>query len=317
MSTQTERELDPESLREQYDLSEPSLAERIKRNWIGYLFILPSLLMFGLLFYYPLARGIRLTFYSINLGGTRTFVGLSNYAWVLTNDLVYHSIKTTLLYAFSDLTLQMVLGLLAALALNEIRTGAREWLAALVMAPYFTSELVGGVIWKWFLSGQFGFLRRILTQFGQQPIGMLYTGVWPFVSLVIATVWHDFPWSGVIYAAALLAVPTDEYEAAALDGMNRLQRFRYVTVPHLKTPTIMILAIRTVAATREFAIPFQLTGGGPVNQTMVLSILIYQISYVERYLGRGFVLGIILLLLSVIPAAIYIRGITEEEDLYV
>jgi len=102
-----------------------------------------------------------------------------------------------------------------------------------------------------------------------------------------------------------------------MDGANRLQRFRQVTLPHLKTPTIIVLAIRTVYQIKEFAIPFEITGGGPGNRTLLMSIWTYEIAYVERLLGRAFVVGIIMIFLALIPVVLYIWSIEEEEELYV
>lgn len=314
MSTQTDQ---AERIRDRYDIEEESILDRVKQNWLGYLFILPTFLLFVGLFYFPILRGIQITFTRVNLGAPNDFVGLDNYLWVITNDLFVHSLVTTVLYAFSTLVFQIVLGIIAALVLNEIIKGYREWLAALIMAPYFTAGIAAGITWKWFLHTQFGGVTRILQEFNMQPIGFLYQGALPFVSLVLATVWHDFPWSGVIYLAALQGVPSEQYEAAAMDGANRLQRFRQVTLPHLKTPTIIVLAIRTVYQIKEFAIPFELTGGGPANRTLLMSIWTYRIAYVDELLGRAFVVGIIMVVMSLIPAILYIRSIDEEEELYV
>jgi len=316
MGTETSEPSDPEAIRERYNIETPSLGERIKEHWIGYAFILPSFLMFIILFYIPLLRGIQLTFMEVRLGGADAFVGLEHYLWVATNDLLVHSVKTTLLFAFSTLALQVVLGLVSALFLNELTRGYREWLTALVMAPYFAAGLAAGLIWKWFLSGDFGLITRILHEFGMEPILFLNEGALPFLSVVLATVWHDFPWAGVIYVAALKGIPREQYEAAAMDGASRLHRFRDVTLPHLVTPTVIILVLRTVFQIKEFAIPFELTGGGPVNKTLVLSIFTFRVAYLEQSLGRGYVIGMIMLVLAVVPAIIYIRVLQEEKELY-
>lgn len=314
MSTESDR---VERIRERYGVSESSVTTRIKENWIGYAFIIPTFALFAGLFYYPILRGLYLTFHRVSLGAPNTFVGLDNYVWVVTNDLFIHSLKTTLYFSFSTLVLQMALGLIAALLLNEIAKGYREWLAALIMAPYFTANIAAGITWKWFLNAQFGGVARLFRVFNWEPIGFLYSGVWPFVSLVVTTFWHDFPWAGVIYLAALQGIPAEQYEAAAMDGADRLERFRQVTLPHLKTPTIVILAIRTVYQVKEFAIPLQLTGGGPADQTLLMSIWTYRIAYVQEYLGRGYIVGIFMVIVALLPVVIYIRAINDEEELYV
>lgn len=314
MSTDTKNRT--QAIRDRYGIEPPSLAERVKENWLGYAFIFPTLLMFTVLFYIPLFRGLQLSFMNVSISGQTTWVGLDNYAWVLTNDLLYHSIKTTLIFAFSTLTFQILLGLLAALVLHEITKGWREWLTALIMAPYFGAALAAGLIWEWFLSPNFGMVARVLGIFGMEPIGFLTEGVLPLLSIIMATVWHDFAWAGVIYVAALKGIPAEQYEAAAMDGAGRLERFRNVTLPHLRTPTVIILVLRTVYQIKEFAIPFEMTQGGPINRTLVLSVFTYDVSYVQQSLGRGYVIGIVMLVLSVVPAVLYIKIIQEEKELY-
>ncbi|MFC7196454.1 carbohydrate ABC transporter permease [Halosimplex aquaticum] len=142
-------------------------------------------------------------------------------------------------------------------------------------------------------------------------------GVWPFVSLIVAQAWHDYAYAGIIYAAALKSIPPDQYEAAALDGAGRLRRFRDVTLPHLLTPTAIILAIRTTWNLAEFAQPYQLTGGGPGTSTMLLSILTYRVAYVNFEFGRAYTIGMVMIAISIVAAVVYLKTIQSEQQLYV
>jgi multiple sugar transport system permease protein/sn-glycerol 3-phosphate transport system permease protein len=137
------------------------------------------------------------------------------------------------------------------------------------------------------------------------------------VSLIVAQTWHDYAYAGIIYAAALTAVPRGQYEAAALDGAGRLRRFRDVTLPHLLIPTVVILALRTAWNIAEFAQPFELTSGGPGTRTMLLSILTYRVAFVNLQFGRAFTVGVAMIVLSMTAAIIYVTAIKQEEDLYV
>jgi ABC-type sugar transport system permease subunit len=301
-----------------YDVGEDrTILSRLKENWVGYLFILPIFVMFTLLFYFPILRGVWLTLTRSTLGASNDFVGLNNYAWLVTNDLFVYSLGWTLIFVFCTLFLQLTLGLMAALLLNELASGWREWASAVVMSPYFSAPLAGGVIWMWFLSPNFGGIARTFTVFGWQPIGFLSEGVWPFVSLIVAQAWHDYAYAGIIYAAALKSIPKDQYEAAAMSGANRLKRFRDVTVPHLLTPTIIILAIRTTWNLAEFAQPFEMTGGGPGTKTMLLSILTYRTAYVNNSFGRAYTIGMVMIGISIIAALVYLKSIKDEQQLYV
>lgn len=307
-----------EELIERFDLEEVTWRDRMRENWLGYLFILPVFSMFILLFYVPILRGILLSVSDYSLGsGTGGFVGLEHYQWVITNDLFVFALGWTLVFVFSTTILQLLLGLISALALNELGAGVREWTSAIVMSPYFSAALASGVIWFWFLSPEFGAISRGLAELGMAPIYFLSEGLWPYFSLIVAQTWHDYPYAAIIYLAALQGIPSEQYEAASMDGATRLVRFREVTLPHLLTPTVIILAIRTAYNISEFAQPFELTGGGPGTKTMLLSILTYQTAYVNNQFPRAYVIGLAMMAISLIAAVFYIISIREEEELYI
>lgn len=309
-----------DEIRHKYGLTEETLLTRLKRNWTGYLFIIPTFVMFTLLFYIPIVRGVWMTFTNASLGGAGSgveFIGVDNYVWMATNDLFIFALGWTIVFVFGTTFLQLGFGMLAAVLLAEVAEGSREWLSALIMSPYFSAPLAGGVIWAWFLSPDFGMVNKLLVDLGvQNPPAFLAEGLWPYVSMIVAQAWHDFGYAGIIYSAAIINIPSEQYEAAALAGASRLQRFRDVTLPHLLTPTIIILALRTAWNIAEFAQPFELTGGGPGTRTMLLSILTYQVAYVNLNFARAYTIGMVMIVLAMSAAIFYVTVISEEEDLY-
>ena len=306
-----------EEIRARYGLDERTFTDRLKENWAGYVFILPTFIAFSALFYYPIVRGVHMTLTDTRLGEPGQFVGLENYVWVLTNDLFVYAVGWTVLFVTGTTFLQLALGLLAALLLNELRDVAKDWIGAVIMSPYFAAPLAGGVIWMWFLDSDFGFVVRLLGVFGVDPPSFLATGIWPFVSLIVAQTWHDYAYSAIIYAAALSSVPKEQYEAAAQSGAGRLRRFRDVTLPRLLIPTIVILSLRTAWNVAEFSQPFALTGGGPGTKTMLLSILTYRVAFVNQNFARAYTIGMAMILMTMTAAVIYVKAISEEEDLYI
>lgn len=306
-----------EEIRQQYGIGERTLTDRIRENWAGYLFILPTFIAFTGLFYFPIVRGVWMTFTNATLGGSGEFVGLKNYAWLLTNDLFVYALGWTIVFVFGTTFLQLLLGLVAALLLSELRDAAKDWIGALIMSPYFSAPLAGGVIWFWFLDGNFGFMNKFLIDLVGFAPSFLAQGLWPYVSLIVAQVWHDFAYAAIIYGAALSSVPSEQYEAAALDGAGRLRRFRDVTLPHLMIPTVVILALRTAYNVAEFAQPFELTAGGPGTRTMLLSILTYRTAFVNLAFARAFTIGVVMIVLAMAAAILYIIAIRQEEELYV
>ena len=307
-----------EEIRQRYGLGEETLIDRIKDNSAGYLFVIPTFILFTFLFYIPVLQGFYLTFTNATLGGASAeFVGLENYMWLVSNDLFVFALGWTIVFVFSVTAVQLVVGLMAALLLNEIRAGGKATMSAILMSPYFSAPLASGVIWFWFLDGSFGFMDKLLIDLVGSAPSFLAQGLWPYVSLVVAQVWHDFAYAAIIYGAALSSVPSEQYEAAALGGAGRIRRFRDVTLPHLMIPTVVILALRTAYNIAEFAQPFELTAGGPGTRTMLLSILTYRTAFVNLSFARAFTIGVVMILLAVVAAIIYIVAIRQEEDLYV
>ncbi|PSP42288.1 sugar ABC transporter permease [Halobacteriales archaeon QH_6_64_20] len=274
--------------------------------------------MFALLFYIPIVQGVYLTFTNATLGGTTAeFVGLDNYIWLVSNDLFVFALGWSIVFVFSVTAVQLIVGLIAALLLNEISSSTKATLSAVIMSPYFSAPLAGGVIWFWFLDGNFGFMNKFLIDLVGFAPSFLAQGLWPYVSLIVAQVWHDFAYAAIIYGAALSSVPSEQYEAAALDGAGRLRRFRDVTLPHLMIPTVVILALRTAYNVAEFAQPFELTAGGPGTRTMLLSILTYRTAFVNLAFARAFTIGVVMIVLAMAAAILYIIAIRQEEELYV
>lgn len=307
----------PEEIREQYGLDERTLTDRLRENWAGYVFIVPTFVAFTALFYYPMLRGITMTLTDTRLGEPGQFIGLANYQWLVTNDLFVYAFGWSILFVAGTTFLQLGLGLVAALLLNELGDAAKDWIGAVIMSPYFAAPLAGGVIWMWFLDNSFGFVAKAFAVFGVDAPAFLATGIWPFISLIVAQTWHDYAYSAIIYAAAIASIPSEQYEAAAQSGANRLQRFRDVTVPRLLIPTIVILSLRTAWNIAEFSQPFALTGGGPGTKTMLLSILTYRVAFVNNNFARAYTVGMAMVLLSMTAAVIYVKAISEEENLYV
>jgi ABC-type sugar transport system permease subunit len=289
----------------------------MRDHWVGYALVLPTIIAFSTLFYYPLARGVMMTFQQVRLIEPDVWIGLDNYVWVLTNDLFYYAFGWTIVFAFSELVIVMAVGLLIAILVNEFRQGAREWLAAALISPYFAAPVASGAIWFWFLSANTGFISRFQTMFGTEVTYFLSGTLWPFISLIVAQSWHDYGYAAIIYIPAIASVPSSQYEAAAIAGANAFERFRDVTLPHIVTPTIIILALRTAFNITEFAQPFELTGGGPGTRTMLMSILMYEVAFNNTQFGRAFVIGLIMTAISLSAAIFYIKVIQEEEQLYV
>lgn len=277
--------------------------QALKKHYTAYLLLSPILIALGAVLYYPMIRGVIMTFYRFG-----DWVGIGNYIWAISDDLFHYSFLVTLLFLVGTLALQLVIGLLVALVLDKI-TRFKAFFSALALASYMTPPIAGGIIWYWMYNPSFGLINVTLEFLANMRVYFLTD--WPIFSVIIAQTWKDFGYATIIYLAALKQIPHHLYEAADIDGAAPLGKFRFITMPHLKTATFIILAIRTTWNVVEFALPFEMTGGGPGGKSTFLSILLYKTGFIGYDLSRAYVVGMAMIAISLFALFVYIKLFKE------
>ncbi len=201
---------------------------------MGYAFIAPVFLFLCVVVVFPLTHAFW-TSLQRTRGLNSTFVGLQNYQKVLTDDAFWHSLSTSAQFTGACVTLHMVLGLALALLLNELRF-ARTAMRIAFLLPWMVAPAVGATIWLWLLEPQFGVVNFLLQSSGlaHGPVAWLGEPRPAFASVVAVDVWRGVPFVLLLMLAGLQTIPNEQYEAAAIDGANAWQRFRFVTLPNLR-----------------------------------------------------------------------------------
>ena len=257
-------------------LGEP-LASRARRLLPIYGLLLPGLLLFAAWAAYPIARSFVMSFTDWRLMGESTFVGLENYVRALRDPAFHRAVVTTVGYAVVTVIGQLVLGLGAALLLNE-RIRGRATLRLVYYLPVISSWVIVSLIFVWLYNGQTGVLNWLLNDL----LGVIDTNVaWlaePATALwaiAVLGIWKGVGWTMVVYLAGLQTVPEELHEAAAMDGAGTWARFRAVTLPFLRSTTTFLLVVLTIGGFSTF-IPIYVmstsaTGviGGPLKSTEV------------------------------------------------
>ena len=243
-----------------------------------------------------------------------TWVGLANYRNMFTADPVFiQSIRVTLTYGLMTVPWVVVLSLLLAVVVNSIKNLA---LRGVFTASYFVAYIVPvvavAVVWRYmFESSRIGLFNAVLGALGFKPIRWLTDTKTALASLAIMGVWKDIGYILVIYLAGLQAIPGVYYEAAQIDGANRLNVFRHVTLP-LLTPTILLaVVLSTLHALMMFTEAFVMTSqsgqlpGGPLGSTTTLVLLIYLTAF--TYQREGYASAIAVVLFIVVAIVTYIQ----------
>jgi multiple sugar transport system permease protein len=311
----------------------PSLFSRMLGNTLhgrevrlAWLLIAPTaIIVFGLVLF-PAAFSVWISFRNVgldNLGNVwnAPFVGLGNYINVV-NDFAfkYHDITnmgaalTSVVYSFLATFLTLLVGLIAALLLNQ-PFRARGLSRAIFLFPYVAPIVSVAFVWRWMLDPKpSGVINYVLLSLDlvDRPIPFLAARGWALLLVIIFEAWRYFPFAMLMILARLQAVDRTLYEAAKVDGASLWQRFFYITLPELRYVLGAIFLLRLIWTFNKFDDIFLLTGGG--FGTKVLPILTYEYSFRLFDFGKGAATSMILLVMLVLFLAVYVRFVMQSED---
>ncbi len=280
----------------------------------AWLLMLPLLAVMIAVVGWPLTDTVRLSFTDARLIGTQgQFVGFENYQKAVTGLPFRDALVITAIFALVSVGIEMVLGILAALLLDQEFRG-RTLLRALMILPWALPTIVNATLWRLIYNPEYGALNALLTQLGILSSYRSWLGEpsSAMVSLIVADAWKNFPLVALIGLAALQAVPKDIKAAAVVDGAGAFARFRFVLWPYLAGPLMVALVLRTIEAFKVFDIIWVMTRGGPANTTRSLSILVYQEAFSFQRAGSGASLALIVTLIITLLAAFYIAAIRRS-----
>ncbi|WP_227378629.1 carbohydrate ABC transporter permease [Haladaptatus halobius] len=286
----------------------------------GILFLLPTLVLLTVIVFYPMVvNGLLLSFkqFTLDPNTADPWVGLENYEYWLFGagqSLFLFSIKMTLLYELVVVPFDLVVALAAALVMNE-SLPARPFWRGLMLAGYASPAIAAGLTFAIMeQAATYGLVYNALNIFFDVPAsgGITSNTPWAFWGVVLAKVWRDFGFMYVVFLAGVQSIPKELYEIAKVDGAGPMQRFRFITLPHLRTIIVTVVMIRTVFTIGKVAIPWAVTQGGPVNYTTFLGVAIFKSAFVDWSMGEAAALGM-LFAVGIIPLIlIWVR--TETGD---
>ncbi len=234
-----------------------------KRNKWPYLFCLPFILAYGIFSLYPMLYSLQLSFFDWNGFGEKVFVGIQNYVTLFTKDPLFLKslVNTVILMAFST-PITVLLGLGVAYLLFDVGRGKRLY-QTVNFFPYITTPVAIGFIFSYLFDWQSGYINKIFTSIGilDEPFFWLGSEIASKVIIVIMVVWRWLGYYMVIYLAAMTALPSDVYEAAAVDGAGKFTIFTKITVPMLKNTTKFLLITSLIGGLQMFEEPKLLFGG--------------------------------------------------------
>ena len=242
------------------------------------------------------------------------FTGFGNYLWMIYNPGFWQSFIFTLLFVLVSVPLEITLGLVFALLLNE-KTPIRGLLRACVLIPWAIPAAISARTWELIYNYNYGLANFLWTGLGMStsPVNWLGSEVGAFISLVIADTWKTTPFVAIILLAGLASIPEELYRQAQVDGANIFQRFTKISLPLIKPALIVALIFRTIDSLRIFDIVYVLTHGGPGGSTTSLSLYGYNYFLIGDF-GYGSAVSVVLFGLALALSIAYVKiGRFSEE----
>jgi multiple sugar transport system permease protein len=279
-----------------------------RERWHGYYFLLPAIVLTALLILVPLGRALWTSLYRTR-GLRFDFVGLDNYAYLLSSSEFWDSLTISAIFTVACVSLHMILGMGIALMLNRV-VFARALVRVGFLAPWIVAPSIGAIIWVWLLEPQFGVVNYMLSSVGliDRYQAWLGQGNLALLSVIIVDVWRGTPFVMLLILAGLQGIPKDQYEAAQIDGATPFQQFRFITLPNLRYLLVVASTLDIIYTVRHFDIIAVMTGGGPIGATEVLPVLIYNTAFTQNNFGRASAIGIMLLGIILIFSVFYLRA---------
>jgi ABC-type sugar transport system permease subunit len=278
---------------------------------LAYVLVVPALISIALVALYPLLSDLWLSLHSKNLrfpSRGEPFVGLQNYLALIQDGRFWNALRNTSVIAAVSVSAELVLGMLAALAIHRSFRG-RGMVRAALLVPWAMTTVVTARMWDWIFNANYGVFNALLLNLHVIGAYRAWTAspdsaIWAVIG---ADVWKTMPFMALLLLAGLQMIPFDLYEAATIDGASAWRLFWRITLPLLRPSILVALLFRTLDVVRIFDLPFVLTGGGPGYATETLSIYAYRTLFTNLDFGYGATLSFGMFLVVMIVALFYVK----------
>jgi multiple sugar transport system permease protein len=281
------------------------------RRHRGTWFVLPAVIVVLLVTIFPMVYALVVSFFRWNLRLAAEgwkFVGFRNYIYALTDERFQLSLLHTMQIAIPALILEFAIGLGLALLLNR-RIPGRAVFVSLLVVPVLIAPAAIGMMWRLLLGVEFGAINGFLQYVLNIPIAPDWLGNSQLArwTIVMVDVWTWTPFVMLILLAGLTNIPDELYEAAKVDGATAWPSFRYITLPMLRLPIIVVFLMRLIDMIKLFDTVYMLTEGGPGNATETITFYTYSVGIRFTQIGDGAAMSYLIVILATIIVTIYFK----------
>ena len=277
---------------------------------IPYFFISPTLILSGIFLLYPIGNLFYYSFrnYNMMMPFLDGFIGFDNFIKIFTKDRIFYStLLISAKWVFSEVSLQLVFGLIIALMLNR-SFKLRGLFRVITFSPWAISGVLTSMMWSLMLNQNIGVINDLFVKWHwiPEPVAWLADLRFVFKSVVVAELWRGIPFFAILLLAALQTIPEELYEACRVDGGGCWKRFYYITLPYLKNTIVLSTLLRAVWEFKQVDLIYTLTGGGPARLTTTFAMYIFDQAINANNFGYGSALAVVAFAILLLFAGFYL-----------
>lgn len=270
----------------------------------GFLFVLPAVLYFLIVYTYPFLETIKMSFFQTK-DGVEVFAGLKNYITVFSDRLFWKSAKQTLAMTLIAAPITVVLALLTAVLMDRISSRRmRNALQIASLLPMTVSLIAASLIFQWIFDPSYGIANEALKSLGFSAQKFLTSKTQVIPTLSLITIWIRVGFGATILLAGLQSIPGTYYEAARIDGASEIKQFFKITVPLLNSQIILVCITEIIFSTKTFEQVYITTNGGPVNSSRTLLIHLYETAFKFRKFEEASVIAVFLFVVLLVVSIV-------------
>lgn len=277
-----------------------------------YYFLAPSILLLVIFTLYPVISSFILSFQSLK-GSEKYFVGIANYTKLFQDPIFYKSLSNTFQILIIQVPIMLSIAVVLAVGLNSAFLRFKGFFRTIFFLPAITALVAASIVFMVILDDNYGLANYFLSLLGIDPINWLSHPFWAKMSIIAVMTWRWTGYNMVIFLAGLQTISRDLYEAADIDGAGPIKQFFYITLPQLKPVFIFTVVMSTIGTLQLFDEAYILTGGGPNNATMTITLYLYETGFKNFNFGYASAMAYVLVIVIAIISWIQMKMVGDSD----
>ena len=299
-------------------LSRMSFTVTVRRAWLNretlaaWMFLLPSLVGFIIFYAVPAVRALNISFTDWDLLTEPTAIGLDNYKRLMQDSAFWHALKVTSLYVLFNIPVQTALAVVIAVMMHRLTKSII--IRGILLLPWLLPNVVVGLLWLWLMDTRIGIINTVIQTLGFSTVPFLGSVDYALPSIALINIWRHVGYTALLLFAGLQSIPSDVYEAAAIDGATEWRAFWSITIPLLRPVMVFVLITSVIGSFQIFDTVAITTGGGPVNATKVLNWIVFEQAFERFNMGYATTISVVMFFMLIIISIVQMRLLRANES---